>query len=406
MMAPRANRQEVIHVRTRPLTPLIGLVAAIVLALGLVGPAIAQEAETALARAGNAAAGARVLVVHHGPVDAVLADPASEGPRVGDVRTASVETTNAAGDPLGRLEATLLTTATDTPADGDEIRLGTLVFTFGERGQVVVQGAADYPAQGSTIAAGASTVRPIIGGSGRFAGLSGDAVSSHLDDGSWTHELRFRGPWTDRAATRELQQRARQGLREWHAQRLEVRTERQVAREERKAEREEGKVERKRARVEASQERNQLRAGFDDAVGQPYADAAADASGVVRTDLGIAEPGSAPGEQLGLWHYAIAAGEELAPHTHPGWQLARITSGELEYSVISGVGVLLRADGSTEPMGPGTYQLASGDGVIENPDLEHYGANRGEDVVTIISATLFEAGEPVATIIEEPAAVE
>jgi quercetin dioxygenase-like cupin family protein len=131
---------------------------------------------------------------------------------------------------------------------------------------------------------------------------------------------------------------------------------------------------------------------------------AADASGVVRTDLGIAEPGSAPGQELGLWHYAISAGEELAPHTHPGWQLARITAGELEYSVLEGEGVLLRADGSQETMGPGTYVLATGDGVIENPALIHYGANRGDEVVTLISATLFEAGEPIASLVEEATA--
>lgn len=132
-----------------------------------------------------------------------------------------------------------------------------------------------------------------------------------------------------------------------------------------------------------------------------YAKAASDASGVVRTDLGIAEPGSAAGQDLGLWHYLIPAGQELAAHTHPGWQLARVTAGELEYTVVEGEGVLLRADGSREPMGPGTYVLAVGDGVIENPTLIHLGANRTDKPVTIISATLFESGEPIATVVEE-----
>ena len=90
----------------------------------------------------------------------------------------------------------------------------------------------------------------------------------------------------------------------------------------------------------------------------------------MRTDLGLAEPASAEGRQLGLWHYLIPAGEELAPHTHPGWQLARITDGELEHTVLAGEGVLLRADGSREPM-------------------------------TLISATLFEADEPPASVVED-----
>jgi quercetin dioxygenase-like cupin family protein len=137
----------------------------------------------------------------------------------------------------------------------------------------------------------------------------------------------------------------------------------------------------------------------------------ADASGVIRTALGVAEPGSAPGEELGLWHYRIAPGAVLPAHTHPGWQLARITSGQLEYTVLEGEGTVLRADGSSEPMGPGTYVLATGDGVIENPELVHEAANRTRRPVTLISATLFEAGAPVASLVEaapttSPAAVE
>ena len=45
---------------------------------------------------------------------------------------------------------------------------------------------------------------------------------------------------------------------------------------------------------------------------------------------------------------------------------------------------MLRADGSVEAMGPGTYVLATGDGVIENPELVHFGANRTDEVVTLI----------------------
>lgn len=152
------------------------------------------------------------------------------------------------------------------------------------------------------------------------------------------------------------------------------------------------------AKVEAS--------SGDVPIDELYTEAASDGTGVVRTDLGVAEPGSAPGEELGLWHYLIPAETELAPHTHPGWQLARVTDGELEYTVVEGEGVLLRADGSSKPMGPGTYLLATGDGVIENPELIHLGANRTGQPVTIISATLFEAGEPISSLAEEPSTAE
>ncbi len=181
------------------------------------------------------------------------------------------------------------------------------------------------------------------------------------------------------------------------AARDEWKAERRSARDEWKAGRDEWKADRKSRRTRATD-------SDGTAIDALYTDADVDQTGVVRTDLGIAEPATAPGEELGLWHYRIPAGQTLAPHTHPGWQLARVTAGELEYSVISGEGQLLRADGSIEPMGPGTYLLATGDGVIENPDLVHFGANRGDEVVTIISATLFTAGAPVATLVEEPQA--
>lgn len=140
------------------------------------------------------------------------------------------------------------------------------------------------------------------------------------------------------------------------------------------------------------------RRGEASAVDAFYSTAASDGTGVVRTDLGVAEPGSAPGEELGLWHYRIPAGTDLVPHTHPGWQLARITDGELEYTVIEGEAILLRG-AESEPMGPGTYILATGDGVIENPELVHRASNHTDGPVTIISATLFPAGAEISTLI-------
>ena len=401
------------HTRLTP--TLIAILTAMVLALGLITPAMAQAEDTtestslkaggrdsvALAAAKSVRKGE--LAIHHGPVEVILADTGSDGHQPGDLRVTSAATTDADGEPLGRLDATLTTTVVDVPAEGDETRIGVLVFTIGDSGehQVVVQGRAHYPAQGSTIATGDTTVRPIVGGSGLFAGAAGSAVTEHLADDSWVHTLDFYKSRADAVIERAVKQRTRESLRDWRIERKAAQADRRAVRDERKAERKEARDERKADREGDDPERVADSTEAGAAIDRLYTDAAADQTGVVRTDLGVAEPLSAPGEELGLWQYVIAAGEELAPHTHPGWQLARITAGELEYSVISGEGVLLRADGSSEPMGPGTYVLATGDGVIENPELEHYGANRGEDVVTLISATLFEAGEPIATVIED-----
>ena len=400
------------------LTPvLISLITTLVLVLGLIGPAIAADSEGRSERPGRLPAQPGAVAVYHGPVEVTLAHRDSDGHQLGDLRVTSVETSAADGRALGRLEATLTTTALDIPNEGDEIRMGTLVFTFGDRNasQVVVQGSARYPGQGSTIATGDTTVRAIVGGSGRFAGVSGDAVTEHLDDGTWVHYLRLQQPRPGRALGQAVRQRLGEGLREWRARRsqagalrreaqAERKSARQEARTERNAQRQEARAERREALAERKAQRKAERGADPAAIDESYTAAVADETGVVRTDLGIAEPASAPGEELGLWHYMIPARSELAPHTHPGWQLARVTAGELEYGVIRGQGQLLRADGSSEPMGPGTYILASGDGVIENPDLVHFGANRGDEVVTIISATLFPGGAPVATLVEEPAA--
>jgi len=133
------------------------------------------------------------LAIYHDVVVVTLTNASSDGHQLGDLRVTSTETTDEDGQVIGRLEATLTTTAVDVPAVGDEIRISTLVFSFGDGDvdQVVVGGSARYPAQGPTIATGNVTTRPILGGSGRFEGAAGSAVTEHLADGSWVHTLYF-----------------------------------------------------------------------------------------------------------------------------------------------------------------------------------------------------------------------
>ena len=85
------------------------------------------------------------------------------------------------------------------------------------------------------------------------------------------------------------------------------------------------------------------------------------------------------------------------PHTHPGFQVARILSGTLTYNVIEGEVTILRGGGATETATTGqTVTLEAGDTVIENPDLQHFGANNGTEPVVIYAASLFSTGSPPA----------
>ncbi len=127
------------------------------------------------------------------------------------------------------------------------------------------------------------------------------------------------------------------------------------------------------------------------------------AAAIVREDLGSTLPATAAGQRLGLWHYEIQAGAALPPHHHPGWQVARITAGTLTYQIIDGQATVIRATGATEVHGAGeVITLATGDSVIENPDLHHFGANRGTVTVEIYTASLFTDGSPPAIPMPTP----
>jgi quercetin dioxygenase-like cupin family protein len=297
------------------------MVLAITAVLGVVPPVYGADA----------ASDPQPFTILHGPVTTTLTTPGSDGHQLGDVRVVSIETTDEAGAPSGRIDATLITTAIDVPGPGDEIRISELVFVIGESAnQIVIGGSATYPAAGSTIAVNTSTIRPILGGSGSYAGARGWVETAHLADDSWTHTVHLVGdeldlplPGTEPSAAPE--------------------------------------------------------------------------AGIVRTLLGETSPTTAPDQTLGLWHYTIPAGSALTPHTHPGFQVARVLSGTLSYDVISGTVTILRADGTTEMARSGSVvTVNAGDTVIENPDLAHFGSNSGDVPVEIVAASLFTHGSPPA----------
>jgi quercetin dioxygenase-like cupin family protein len=281
--------------------------------------------------------------VTHGPITATLLPPGSDGHQVGDVRAFSFPVQVEGRRVTGWLDATLTTTAIDVPAAGDEVRLSLLVFSFDEdrASQVVVQGSSVYPAAGATIGAGTSTVRPITGGSGRFAGATGWAQSTHLADGTWRHELHLQVP----------------RIGQWQRRRMRP-------------------------------------------VATPLPTTA---PAVVREDLGTMLPDTAPGQRLGLWRVSIPVGGALPPHWHPGYQLARIEAGTLRYTVLTGSLVVIQPGGATRTVQAGeTVDIPAGTTVVEQPRAEHAARNGGDVPVEIVLATLFEDGAEPAITVEQP----
>ncbi|MFO1539578.1 MAG: hypothetical protein ACKOTZ_03890 [Chloroflexota bacterium] len=188
----------------RSRSPLAAPAAVLAVCLWAVAPAAAADPSPMPAAGTSGApaipAGVRLLVkpVFHVAVKTQLVSPGSDGHRLGDLRVLpATELYDADGLTIGHLNALLVTTSVDYPAVGDEVRMSRLDFVLerdaespaGGGDQVIVSGSGYYPGDQSTIAVGAVLVRPIIGGSGAYAGATGWAESDHLDDGSWRHTL-------------------------------------------------------------------------------------------------------------------------------------------------------------------------------------------------------------------------
>ncbi len=139
----------------------------------------------------QAATDVRRVTVYHQAVDPI----AVTGSGIGTVRTflAPIAVDGAARD--GQyFTGTLTTLATGLPGD-QELRASNLVFVIGdEANQLVIGGISLYPAAGATIAAGTRTTRPVIGGSGTFAGATGEVVTTNLGADGWTHVFLIQQP--------------------------------------------------------------------------------------------------------------------------------------------------------------------------------------------------------------------
>jgi hypothetical protein len=133
------------------------------------------------------------LTVTHGPVKLVYTDAAPAGPSVGDSYSANVRAKGPGGE-AARVVGALTTVAEDTPAKGKEIRTTNLVFIFSNpNDQLQIGGASVYAKTAPTRPKASTTVRPILGGSGKYAGATGWCVTVHYVDGHWTHTFHFTG---------------------------------------------------------------------------------------------------------------------------------------------------------------------------------------------------------------------
>jgi quercetin dioxygenase-like cupin family protein len=135
------------------------------------------------------------------------------------------------------------------------------------------------------------------------------------------------------------------------------------------------------------------------------ATATAPAAGAVVKDILATDliPPGAPGRTLTLIRYTIPAAAKLAPHIHPGVQLASIQSGTLTYTVVTGTIPVKHPDGRTENLvGPTTTTLHPGDAVTEVDGVVHYGANDTTEPVIILATLLTEDGKDLAVLVPQP----
>ena len=154
------------------------LAAGVVAALFLLGSASAAHAGD------KQHAHIKKVVVTHAVVTPTLVT----GSGLGMVRTFSAPITVNGKAKAGSYFAGTLTTIMIDPTTNQDVRSSNLNFVFGSStNQLIIGGVAVYPADGSTLAVGATTTRPIIGGSGKYAGAKGWAVSTNLGSAGWKH---------------------------------------------------------------------------------------------------------------------------------------------------------------------------------------------------------------------------
>lgn len=166
-----------------PTCPRIPLALTLLVAAALA----AAPATSAASRSGKERT---VVRVAHGPIKPIgSVDVPPEGPSVGDLSSFYVPVTRPGKKAtIGWWSGSLTTVAVGLPEADRQLRTTDFVFTFGRiENQIVVGGIATYPLTSPTLAEGTVTIRPVTGGSGRYAGARGYARTVHTRQDTWTH---------------------------------------------------------------------------------------------------------------------------------------------------------------------------------------------------------------------------
>lgn len=122
---------------------------------------------------------------------------------------------------------------------------------------------------------------------------------------------------------------------------------------------------------------------------------------VVRDALAQSKhPRGAKGRWLALSRVVVKPGAELAPHRHQGTQVAFIQRGTLTYSVIKGRVKVRKGAYDERPRlvreikAGQTGRIRAGQWIVEQPFDHHFAANKGDERVVILIATLLKRGAP------------
>jgi len=116
---------------------------------------------------------------------------------------------------------------------------------------------------------------------------------------------------------------------------------------------------------------------------------------VTREVINEGLPDAATGQVLQLVRYTIPGNIALDAHTHPGMQVNVVESGTLTYTVVEGEMEITRADGTTETLRSGeTTDLKPGDVFTEPEGMVHFGENRSDEPIVLLTASLLDADEP------------
>lgn len=156
---------------------LAGLLAAVSMAHG---------AATAPACTGQ------VFAVTHFELATAYGDVAPAGPSVGDTRSfhGPVYRPGSRTAVRGSITGVGVTAVINQPVPGQELRAVSIGFQLPDlRNQISVGGYAAYPMTSATLARNTVTVRPITGGTGRFAGARGWLRTTHFARGYWRQEF-------------------------------------------------------------------------------------------------------------------------------------------------------------------------------------------------------------------------